>query len=97
MTPSRRSNSINQAATPSVSWRGHILIASSPLKKIQHKEPHGPLRAAEYPPITDQIDAIFKLAKALREQGINLPPDVTDRSEGRRVGQEWVSTWRTRW
>ncbi len=46
--------------------------------KIQHKEPHGPLRAAAYPPITDQIDAIFKLAKALREQGINLPPDVTD-------------------
>lgn len=44
--------------------------------KIKHSEPYAPLRAAAYPPIGDQLDAVMKLAKALHDQGINLPLDV---------------------
>jgi hypothetical protein len=46
--------------------------------KIQHREPHGPLRAAAYPPITEQLDAIFKLAEHLKDQGQTMPPAVMD-------------------
>lgn len=44
--------------------------------KIQHREPHGPLRAKAYQSIGDQLDAVAKLAAALRDQGIVLPDDV---------------------
>jgi len=30
-------------------------------------------RMIQYPPVGEQIDAIFKMAKALQEQGITLP------------------------
>lgn len=46
--------------------------------KIQHREPYGPLRAAAYPPVGDQLDAVVKLANALHEQGISLPPEVME-------------------
>lgn len=46
--------------------------------KIQHSEPYGPLRAKAYPQINDQLDAVFKMAKALKEQGISLPPETLD-------------------
>ena len=46
--------------------------------RIKHVEPHGPLRAKEYPSIGDQLDAIFKLASSLQDQGIAMPPDVLD-------------------
>lgn len=44
--------------------------------KIIHKEPHGPLRRKEYPSIGDQLDAIAKMAVALRDQGFVLPPET---------------------
>lgn len=44
--------------------------------KIRHCEPYGRLRAAEYPPIGDQLDALFKFAEAMRVQGMQMPPDV---------------------
>lgn len=40
---------------------------------IQHSEDYQKLRAKEYPKVGDQIDAILKLAIALKDQGINLP------------------------
>lgn len=46
--------------------------------KILHHEPYAPLRAAAYPPIGDQLDAIVKMAKTLHEQGIGLPPEVME-------------------
>ncbi len=41
--------------------------------KIQHSEPVGPLRAAAYPPVGDQLDAVVAGLAALRDQGIELP------------------------
>ncbi|KGD95230.1 hypothetical protein JL37_11075 [Achromobacter sp. RTa] len=38
------------------------------------------LRAGQYPPIGDQLDAIYKLAAALQQQGISLPDEV----------QQWI-------
>lgn len=35
------------------------------------------MRAAAYPEIGDQLDAMVKLGLALRAQGIDLPEDVT--------------------
>lgn len=34
------------------------------------------VRRREYPSITDQLDAIVKLAGHLRDQGMELPPEV---------------------
>lgn len=34
--------------------------------KIQHNEDYRKLRAAEYPAIGDQLDAIYKLAEAVK-------------------------------
>lgn len=43
--------------------------------KIQHNEDYRKLRAAEYPKVGDQIDAIYKMALAL--QGTQeLPPET---------------------
>lgn len=33
-------------------------------------------RAAQYPAIGDQLDAVFRLAEALRAAGMALPPDT---------------------
>lgn len=44
--------------------------------KIRHREPYAPLRESAYPPVGDQLDAVFKLAQALRDQGIVLPAQV---------------------
>lgn len=44
--------------------------------KIRHSTPHEPLRARAYPSTGEQLDAIFKLAQALKEQGILLPPET---------------------
>lgn len=43
--------------------------------RIKHVEPYGPLRAGAYPPVEDQLDALVKLAHALRRQ-VALPPEV---------------------
>ena len=44
--------------------------------KIRHREPHGHRRQAAYPSVGDQLDAIYKLAQALQDQGVSLPDDV---------------------
>lgn len=44
--------------------------------KIKHTEDPAPLRARAYMPIGDQLDAVFKMAKALRDAGIELPADT---------------------
>jgi hypothetical protein len=33
-------------------------------------------RMKEYPAVGDQLDSVFKMAKALQESGVVLPPDV---------------------
>lgn len=33
-------------------------------------------RAAEYPPVGDQLDALMKLARAIMDAGISLPVDT---------------------
>ena len=38
----------------------------------------GDQRRRAYPPITDQLDAVMKLAAHLRASGMELPPDVCD-------------------
>lgn len=48
--------------------------------KIMHKTPYQPLRAAAYPHVGEQLDAVYKLAVALQNQGIELPPET----------QEWI-------
>lgn len=45
--------------------------------KIRHSEDPAALRKRAYPPVGDQLDAVMKLAKALSEQGITLPAEVT--------------------
>lgn len=44
--------------------------------KIRHKVDVSSKRASEYPDIGDQLDAIYKLAESLRQQGSSLPDDV---------------------
>lgn len=46
------------------------------MKKILHREDHAPKRRAEYPAVEDQLDAIYKLASSLQDQGIMLPDEV---------------------
>lgn len=52
-------------------------MRSSPLI-IKHSEPYGPLRRKEYPDYGEQLDAIYKMALALKEQGIELPVDTVN-------------------
>lgn len=40
---------------------------------IQHNEDYRKVRASKYPPIADQLDAVMKMASALKEQGMSLP------------------------
>lgn len=44
--------------------------------KIRHSENPLPLRKKAYPEVGEQLDAIMKMAAALREQGIELPAEV---------------------
>lgn len=48
--------------------------------KIRHSEDYRKRRRAEYPPVGEQMDAIMKMAAALREQGIALPEET----------QQWI-------
>lgn len=43
---------------------------------IQIKQNYAGLRKGEYPSSGDQLDAVFKLAKALKDAGIELPADT---------------------
>ena len=42
---------------------------------INHKRCYKEARKEAYPPIEDQLDAVYKLAKALQGT-VELPPDV---------------------
>lgn len=44
--------------------------------RILHKSDYVRERAAEYPPIGDQLDAVMKLAAHLRAKGVELPAEV---------------------
>lgn len=44
--------------------------------KLRHSEPYAPLRAKAYPELGAQLDAVMKLAQALKEQGFELPPET---------------------
>lgn len=44
--------------------------------KIEHKIDVGGLRRAEYPDVGEQLDAVFKMAKSLRDQGIRIPDET---------------------
>ena len=46
--------------------------------KIQHNEDYRKLRAAAYPKAGDQLDAIYKMAVALKNSGAPLPPETLD-------------------
>lgn len=46
--------------------------------KIHHNEPYKTLRQKAYPSTGDQLDAIFKMALALRDSGISLPKETLD-------------------
>lgn len=43
---------------------------------INIKQDYAALRAGQYPAVKDQLDAIFKLAQALKANGIKLPEDT---------------------
>lgn len=43
--------------------------------KITHKPNYRLMRQKAYPPIGDQLDAVYKLAKALQGT-VEFPPDV---------------------
>lgn len=44
--------------------------------KIKHQVPAQQARAKAYPPVGEQLDAIYKMAVALRDAGISLPPET---------------------
>lgn len=46
--------------------------------KIQHHEDYRVRRRSEYPVAGDQLDAIYKMATALRDSGVQLPQDTLD-------------------
>lgn len=46
--------------------------------KIIHESDYYTRRAKAYPEITDQLDALFKIAKALQNIGIVLPADAVE-------------------
>lgn len=46
--------------------------------KILHHEDYRVRRRSEYPVDGDQLDAVFKMAAALRDAGIGLPADTLD-------------------
>lgn len=48
----------------------------TPLKIHHQANDHAERRRREYPDIGDQLDAVYKLARKLREQGHQLPPET---------------------
>lgn len=44
--------------------------------KLVHKVDHAAARARMYPKVGDQLDAVYKMATALRAQGIELPSET---------------------
>lgn len=46
--------------------------------KIQHDEDYRALRREAYPSIGEQLDAVYKMAVSLRDQGIELPTETLD-------------------
>ena len=44
--------------------------------KVTVEQDYKQLRQKEYEDVGNQLDAVFKLAKALKEQGITLPEDT---------------------
>ncbi len=44
--------------------------------KIQHHEDYRVRRRSEYPASGDQLDAVYKMATALRDSGVQLPADT---------------------
>lgn len=44
--------------------------------KIRHTDDYRKRRKVEYPATGDQLDAVMKLAAALKEQGIPLPEET---------------------
>jgi len=47
------------------------------MQTIKHRDDPLRARAQAYPNVGDQLDAICKLAQALRDQGMNLPAEVS--------------------
>ncbi len=48
------------------------------MTKIRHDPDPRPLRAAAYPSIGDQLDAVMQLADFLLHDGNELPPKVVE-------------------
>ncbi len=46
--------------------------------KIQHNEDYRALRRKAYPSFGEQFDAVYKMATALRDQGVQLPEETLD-------------------
>lgn len=46
--------------------------------KIQHHEDYRVRRRSEYPAAGDQLDAVYKMAAALHDAGVQLPQDTID-------------------
>jgi len=46
--------------------------------KIQHNEDYRTLRRQAYPSLGEQFDAVYKMAAALRDQGVQLPEETLD-------------------
>lgn len=44
--------------------------------KVVVQQNYSDIRKASYPATGEQLDAVFKLAKALRDAGIELPADT---------------------
>lgn len=51
-------------------------MGATPLKIHHSPNNHAERRRREYPDIGDQLDAVYKLARKLREQGHQLPPET---------------------
>ncbi|MCX5472701.1 hypothetical protein OSH04_13335 [Alcaligenes sp. A-TC2] len=46
--------------------------------KIKHVEPYAKLRKDGYMSVCDQLDALYKLAKKMEENGFIMPVDVRE-------------------
>lgn len=44
--------------------------------KITVQQDYAELRKANYPATGEQLDALFKLARAMREAGVDMPAEV---------------------
>jgi len=51
------------------------------MQRLRYKCSPQELRRKEYPELGDQLDAVYKLAAALRQQGATLPDEV----------QQWIN------